>query len=252
MTILLASCASVEGPALGDRINWSPQWGQLKQRFVDTVRRPVFWAPLATAAALQLNDEDNRLTERLREDTPLFGSTGDARDASNDLSDLTKLSYLVTAAIAPVSHEANWARSKARLLFAEWAGVEATGAVTGWFKEASDRERPDARDRRSFPSGHTSKATVQAQLAILNTEYLPVAESTRSLMSTGFNAMAVGTAWARVEAGRHHPADVLAGWSLGYLMGELTSVFIDSGEYPGQLTAQFSSRDWGIVYRHNF
>ena len=154
--------------------------------------------------------------------------------------------------IAPVNHEAGWAATKTQLLLTEWAVVEATGGVTGWIKESADRERPDARDRRSFPSGHTSKATVQAQLAITNTEYLPLTQSTRALMNSGFNAMAIGTGWARVEAGRHHPADVLAGWSLGYLMAELTRVFIDGGEHPAQLSAQVSEQSWEVVYRLNF
>jgi hypothetical protein len=31
-------------------------------------------------------------------------------------------------------------------------------------------------------------------------------------------ALAMSVGWARVEAGRHHPADVLAGMALGHFM----------------------------------
>lgn len=249
---LLISCASEDVPALGDRINVSPGWQKFSQRLNNVVRRPQFWAPLAGALAVQIDDQDERLTERLREDTPIFGSTSDASQASDDLRDLTRLGYMTTALVAPVNRETNWGETKLKLLLTEWAGVEATGVLTGWIKEASDRERPDGRDRRSFPSGHTSKATAQARFAILNSEYLPISETTETAMNAGFNGLAIGTAWARIEAGRHHPSDVLAGWSLGYLVSEVARVFIDDGGPPAQISVQLLDSEWQFSYRVNF
>lgn len=99
---------------------------------------------------------------------------------------------------------------------------------------------------------HDSRATVQAQFAITNTEYLPLQESTKIAMEPGFNSLAIGTAWARVEAGKHHPSDVLAGWSPGYLVSELTRVFLVGDQQSAQVSAQVSSESWQISYQRLF
>ncbi len=42
-------------------------------------------------------------------------------------------------------------------------------------------------------------------------------------MTVGFHGMAAATAWARVEAGKHHVTDVLAGYALGHFIGRFTN-----------------------------
>jgi hypothetical protein len=252
LSCLQISCATTDGPALGDSATLSPGWARLKQRLVQTVRQPEFWAPLAAAAVLQIDDQDERLSDRLREDTPLFGSTRRALDASDDLRDLTKLSYVSTAIAAPVNNNASWIGTKSKLLFGEWAGVKTTSAITGRLKKTTDRERPDGSNNRSLPSGHTSAATAQAQFAIINTEYLPLHDNTKTAMKIGFNSLAIGTAWARVEAGKHHPSDVLAGWALGYFIAEMAGAFIEGDDLQSGISAQISAEAWQIVYRQSF
>lgn len=252
LSATLVSCASVDGPALGDGITLSPGWERFRQRLVLTVQEPQFWAPLAAAAVLQLDDQDQRLSDRLSEDTPVFGSRADAGDASDDLRELTKISYVTTALVAPVGQDASWLATKSKLLLTELAGVEATAVATGSLKDSTERERPDGSNRRSFPSGHTSKATVQAQLAIANTDYLPLSEGAKTGMSIGFNSLAIGTAWARIEAGRHYPSDVLAGWSLGYLASALTQVFIQGDNHHARISTQVSNDSWQITYQRLF
>jgi len=45
----------------------------------------------------------------------------------------------------------------------------------------------------------------------------------------GLASLTTGTAWARVEAGKHFPSDVLAGMALGHLIGAfINDVFWDS------------------------
>lgn len=250
---MLFSRATVDGPALGDNVSISPDWAGIKHRLIQTVQQPEFWAPVAVAAVLQVDDQDKRLADRIAEDRPLFGSTRQASEASDDLRDLTKLSYISTALVSPVNKNASWINTKSKLLFSEWAGVEATGVFTGWLKKTTERERPDGSNNRSFPSGHTSKATAQAQFAIINTAYLPLHEDTKTAMNAGFNSLAIGTAWARIEAGKHHPSDVLAGWSLGYLVSELTRVFIEGGgQQQPRFSAEISDNSWQIVYQQFF
>ena len=252
LSCMQISCAAIDGPALGDSATLSPGWTKLKQTLIQTVKQPELWGSLAAAAALQIDDQDKNLSDQLREHTPIFGSTRRAIDASDDLRELTKISYIGTAIATPVNSNASWSVTKAKLLFGEWAGVETTSAITGWLKETTDRERPDGSNNRSLPSGHTSKATAQAQFAILNTAYLPLHDDTRAAMNVGFNSLAIGTAWARVEAGKHYPSDVLAGWALGYFVAEMTGAFIEGNDLQQRLSAQISPEAWQIVYRQSF
>lgn len=252
LSSMLLSCASTNDPALGDGVTLSPGWAKFKQKMRQTAKRPAFWAPLAAAVVLQINDQDIRLTERLREDTPLFGSTQGALDASDDLRDLTKLGYLATALAAPVNIDTGWWDTKSKLILGEWLGVKAAGGITGTFKAVTNRERPDGSNRRSFPSGHATTASAQAHFAMINTEYLPITQSGKVAMDIGFNSLAIGTAWARVEAGKHHPSDVLAGWSLGYLVSEVSRVFIEGDQESAQISAQVLDESWQITYRQSF
>lgn len=86
--------------------------------------------------------------------------------------------------------------------------------------EASKRTihatRPDASDRRSFPSGHTATAFVAA--SILHKEY---GETRSPWFSVGGYAVASATALMRVVNNRHSAADVMAGAGIGIFSTEL-------------------------------
>lgn len=85
-------------------------------------------------------------------------------------------------------------------------GVGATEAETWGLKHAFPETRPNGRDRRSFPSGHTS-------LSFAAATYL----DRRYGWSWGAPAFAAATlvGVARVESHDHHWYDVLAGAALG-------------------------------------
>ena len=251
-TCLLTSCASIDGPGFGDGASLTPGFERFKQKFFKTVRRPELWGPLAAAVVLQVDDMDSRLAKSIHEDKPLFGSTQNARDASDDLRELTKINYLGTAIVAPVGNNENWLGTKSKLLIAELAGVSTTQSITGRLKDSTERERPDDSNYGSFPSGHASKASVQAQFAIINTRHLPLQENTKRLMNIGFNSLSIGTAWSRIEAEKHYPSDVLAGWALGYFIAEMTSVFIEGEAQQSQISAHISPDEWQIVYKLSF
>jgi membrane-associated phospholipid phosphatase len=85
-------------------------------------------------------------------------------------------------------------------------GVAATEAETWGLKHAFPEMRPNGRDRRSFPSGHTS-------LSFAAATYL----DKRYGWTWGAPAFAAATVVgvARVESHDHHWYDVLAGAALG-------------------------------------
>ena len=180
---------------------------------------PNVWAPLLTATLLQIDDLDHEISDRLREDTPLFGSAQNAADLSDNFRDLTEVGYISTALMVPGPETTGaWISNKVVLVGTESLVVSMGQMVSGEVKSTTGRERPNKTNNRSFASGHTSTATMQAQMANLNVDHLQIEATTKRGLNFGFNSVAALTGWARVEAGEHYPSDVLAGWALGYLM----------------------------------
>lgn len=228
LVLLLTACARDSGPLLGENLTSAPGWARLKQATVQAMNDPNVWATLAAAALLQVDDLDQRLSDQLIEHTPLFGSQSNAENASDDFASATEIAYVSTALIAPGPDTSSaWISNKAAVLGAEWLTVKSARMLTSGLKDLSSRERPNAENKRSFPSGHATTASSQAAMARLNTQYLPISRTSKQLIAVSFDGLAALTCWARVEAGKHYPADVLAGWAVGHFIANLGQAFID-------------------------
>ncbi len=97
------------------------------------------------------------------------------------------------------------------------------GAYSGLLKYSVERERPDGSDSLSFPSGHTSTAFSLAAVADHHYGW-----------KVGLPAyvLASGIGLSRIESNRHHLSDVLAGATLGLIVGR-TVARVD-GERPAK------------------
>lgn len=192
---------------------------------------PHVWVPALAAAALQVGHWDQDVSDWAREHTPAFGSTANAREWSDDLRNAATWAHVATA-LAAESGDA-WPMNKARGGLVAGAAVLTTSAVTGTLKSATARRRPNLADRRSFPSGHASGAAVHTWLAGRNLSFVPVRPVLRQGLDAGLHGIALGTGWARVEAGVHYPADVLAGLALGRFLGAwFNDAFLDPRREP--------------------
>lgn len=233
---LLSGCAALpHDRQWGADATPAPGWSRVAQAARSAMADPRVWAPLAAAAALQVGDWDHDASDWAREHTPVFGSTANARRRSDDLRDAAGHAWLATA-LAADSGEA-WFAGKARGLAVDALAVTATGTLTGAMKSGFDRQRPDASDRRSFPSGHASGAAVRTALASRHLEFAPVVPALRTTLDVGLDALTLGTAWARVEAGVHYPSDVLAGMALGRFLGAwCNDAFLDPRRPDAQWT----------------
>jgi membrane-associated phospholipid phosphatase len=92
-------------------------------------------------------------------------------------------------------------------------------AYTEILKRAAQRTRPDLSDRFSFPSGHTSAAFAWATVA--NAHYGAKVGIPSYLLASAIGA-------SRLVKDKHYLSDVLAGATLGYIVGR--SVVRENGE----------------------
>ncbi len=182
---------------------------------------PQTWVPAGLSLTVAASGTDRAISNWATTHNPLFGSTQNADHASNVLARLTEYADGITgitrytlafAKGSPMMAAAGVATSL--------AAAELTSTSTGLLKESVGRHRPDASDFLSFPSGHTSGASIHSTLAARNVEALPIPRSGKIAAKTGFALLTYGTGWARVEADKHYLSDILAGAALGHFIGE--------------------------------
>lgn len=211
-----AACAAPpNGTAWGDGATIAPGWRRLGEAALKAATDPFTWAPALGAAALQIGNLDNRISRWANRHNPVFGSRTAAADASDMLDEANVAIYLGTGLAAPVSGQDNWVLTKAKGFAVGAAAIFATAGMTVGLKDLSQRQRPVGTGNQSFPSGHASLAGVTDRLSYENLRYYNLSPAERVMTDTGLAGLAFMTGWARVEAGKHHPADVLAGAALG-------------------------------------
>ena len=176
-------------------------------------------APLAGALVFSVDDLDERVSDWAVKHTPIFGSPSDARDASDDLRTALEVEAVITALATPSGDTFDeWIGSKGKGAAVELLAAGATENVTSWLKDGTNRTRPDKTSDRSFPSGHASEAFSFTTLANRNVDSIRMPPGLRPAIKAGNLILASGVAWARVEAQRHYPSDVLAGAALGHFL----------------------------------
>ena len=172
------------------------------------------------AGVVSIDDWDREISQWAVENTPVFGSTDRAIEASDNLKTLTTVAMAGTALAVP-NGDGAWEWKPERLVL-EIGAVQLNNLLTSGLKSATGRERPDGSDDRSFPSGHSSQAWTRTTLACRNVDQVPsLANGWGVALKTSFRVIAAGTSWARVEGGVHYPSDVIAGALLGALSAYL-------------------------------
>jgi membrane-associated phospholipid phosphatase len=229
LLLLCGGCTTLPtGRGWGADATIRPGWDRVRDAAVTAARDPWVWAPLAGAAAFQINSFDRRTSDWARENTPLFGSTIRAEQYSDDLRAATGILQFATLLATPSGPDpGEWTANKARGLAVELSAMGATAATTGFLKQTTGRERPNGNNDQSFPSGHTSSASVNGRLAVLNLESIDMPQGARIAADAGVDLAVFGTAWARIEAGAHYPSDVLVGMAIGNFFARfMTGAFL--------------------------
>jgi len=215
--LIITGCGTLpNGHGWGQDATLWPGFHQLGHAALQAAIDPVTWVPTAGAIIFTADHFDKRVSNWASEHTPIFGSQSTANRDSTILLDITCGGTVVTALAAPSGPEpGDWMLNKLKGGGVEIGAAAAAGGVTSLLKQAVGRERPDGSSTTSFPSGHSTGAFACAALGGQNVRTLSLPKSSELTIRGGFLVLATGTAWARVEAKRHYPSDVLAGAAIG-------------------------------------
>ena len=215
LVISLGACTTrPEGSYWGADATAAPGWDRVAHAALTAATDPFTWVPALGAAALQIGDLDHDVADWANDKTPLFGSRATASDASDWLQVASVAAYVGTGLAAPAPR-GDWILTKAKGFAVGTAAIGATVGITFLLKETTNRDRPLGQGNDSFPSEHASLASVSARLTYETLRYYDLPRGVRIATDAGLAGLALTTSWARVEAGEHHPADVLAGAALG-------------------------------------
>lgn len=195
-------------------------WSGIVSSSRSSVKQKSVWIPLAAAAIVAATSVDRDVSEWAVEHQPVFGSTDNANDWSDWLSNGLVASALITS----------FARrdDSYQPLVTDVLALGSAYAFSTGIKRAADRTRPDNSNDLSFPSQHATSAFFAAQvtarnLSAMESPYLgPIQASLFTLASA--------SAWARVEAARHYPSDVLAGAAIGNFFAGVGNAFLKDRE----------------------
>jgi hypothetical protein len=237
----LSACGTLpSGKRWGEDATLLPGWERVQTSAVNAAKDPWTWGPLLGAAAFQIDDFDRRTSDWAREHTPVFGSQNSAKDWSDDLRSASSFAHYATIIATPSGDEAgDWIVSKVKGTLVSVAAVSATGQVTNFIKDKTDRTRPNGADGESFPSGHTSASSIHTRLAARNLQSIAMSDTTRTTLNVGLHALTFGTSWARVEAGWHYPADTLFSMALGnFIASFINDAFMGLPESNASLAVQ--------------
>lgn len=207
----------------------SPGWSAIGHAAREAAMDPYTWIPAAGALGLQIGHADNHIANWARRERPIFGSTKTASDVSNWLQFSALGTYAILGLNAPDDPADAWSDKGAG--FGVGAGaIIGTIGLTLPLKSAVHRLRPNGSDHQSFPSGHTSLVAVNSRLASDVLTSYGLSPNQNFAANAGLFTLTAATGWARIEAGEHHPADVLAGAALGnFLAVFATRAFLRPG-----------------------
>ena len=186
-----------------------PAWRTLGYAARSAARRRDVWLPLAGAVLIGISGQDDAITEWAVRKQPVFGS--DAADDSDRLIDINRGAALITALAVP----ADGLGTRLGGMAVQALTVGLASSVTEGLKQVTRRERPNGRNRASLPSGHATRAAAASYLARDNLSLTRLNDNWQRVGRITLHGLAFATGWARVEANRHHPSDVLAGMAVG-------------------------------------
>jgi PAP2 superfamily len=211
------------GKAWGEGATLSPGWDKVGKAAYNSMVSPFTWVPVAGAAILQIDNWDKNISKWASDKTPVFGSQQNADNWSDYLLYTSGAIYGTTALLAPSRVLAgDWVTDKMKGFIVGGAAIGLAEGTVGILQPALNRKRPDG-SSQSFPSGHATATASFSTLAAKNIGTMQISRSAEIAADSGLVLLTAGTAWARVEAKRHYPADILAGMAIGHFISSFVN-----------------------------
>ena len=206
-----------------------PSVGHVVEIAKESAQEPETWIPFTAAAVIFATGSDDNISDWAIENTPVFGSQNSARRASEGLRNSLVAGMAVSSIFAP-SPDNEDSKFRTRRIAANALAFGTVAGIVEVGKLSFQRDRPNDRDDRSFPSGHSSGAFSSAILIEQNLNATIEQPWLRKSIKIGTLGSAAATAWARVEASEHFPVDVLVSAALSNLVVKTFYRSIVNGE----------------------
>jgi len=206
------------GKRWGEDATLFPGWDKMGKAAYNSVVSPFTWVPVAGAAIVQIDNWDRKISKWASDKTPIFGSQENANNWSNYLLYTSGALYATTALLTPSGDmKGEWITDKMKGFIVGGAAIGLSEGTVGILQPALNRERPDG-SGQSFPSGHATAVASLSTLAAKNIGTMQLEKSAEIASDSALILITAGTAWARVEAKRHYPGDILAGIAIGHFI----------------------------------
>ncbi len=252
---ILCGCGTLpNGKRWGEEATISPGWDKVGTAAYNSLVSPLTWVPVAGAAIMQIDNWDHKISRWASDKTPIFGSQENANSWSNHLLYISGAVYGTTALLTPSGgQKGEWVTDKIKGFIVGGAALGLSEGVVEILKPATNRDRPDG-DHYSFPSGHATLAASFSTLAAKNIDTMQLPRSAEIASDIGLGLLATGTAWARVEAKKHYPSDVLAGMAIGHFFSAFVNdAFLGLDNSRGVAPdAEISKKGFFVSVKGNF
>lgn len=215
---------------------------------------PYTIGALTLATGIYLANKDQQISDWATAHHPVYGSEYNAQKIT-DLLQYSSLAIYGLTSILKNNMDGNSAISFPIVnVSSDISAIFLTVFTTEILKNNVGRLRPNYGDTRSFPSGHTSFTTINANLSSHQLNDIEMKNSTRLLCNAALATMVTATAWGRIEGKKHYPTDVLAGAALGNFVGNfITSLYNDNiPEKTSSINMQISPNDCQIFVAMKF
>lgn len=224
--LLLAGLLTLGGCAL------MPGGDGWRESAVRSLKAPAVWVP--AVAAVAVHGADREISDSATRGTKVFGTTDDAEHFSDQGRDALFGFALLSSAVRVADDDEPAQQLQRQALALSFSAAGSLG-TTVWLKDSVQRARPTGDGDDSFPSGHTAAAFLYAGHASSNFREIEWLDDQQWAVDTLLYGSAAGVAWARIEAGKHFPSDVLAGAALSnYFTRWARYLWLKEDNDPGQ------------------
>ena len=217
----MTSCGTMRnGRAWGEDANFLPGWERIQNAAKNAITAPETWIPLSGAFLIYATNNDYKIANWASNYNPVFGSQANADNFSDYSLYFSRMAYYSSVILTPGGDNIDvWMVSKLKGAAIGLASTQFNEHSVRYIKHEGERLRPDRSDYLSFPSGHVSKVAVHNMLTLRNLENTSFCSCTKMGLHIGISSITFANAWARIEANRHYPTDVLIGAAIGNFLG---------------------------------